>query len=151
MAFNQCVLPILTHGAYTWRLIKDLEGNLRSVRRRMKWKILGITRRNRKWASWIREQTKLQGILVTMKKKKRVCAGRVMRRANNKWTTKVTEWQPTNWGRGQGRQKPRWRGKIRAFPWAGWCGLDHGVRIGHTGNGYGEEENVGRGLYIVEV
>ncbi len=66
--------------------------------------MLGITLRDKKRASWIREQTKEQDILMTVKNKKWTWVGHVMRRRDNSWNTKVTEWQPRN-GRGnQGRQ-----------------------------------------------
>ena len=36
-------------------------------------------------------------------------AGHVLRRTDNRWTTKVTEWRPGDGMRGRGRQKTRWR------------------------------------------
>ncbi len=75
----------------------------------------GCNRRARKRASWIREQTKVEDIVVTIKKKKWSWAGHVMRRRDNRWTTRVTEWQPKNGRRNQGRQRVRWRDEIRVF------------------------------------
>ncbi len=66
--------------------------------------MLGVTWRDRKRASWIREQTKVEDILVTNKNKKWTWAGNVMRRRDNRWTTRVTEWQPRNGRRNQGTQ-----------------------------------------------
>ncbi len=88
---NQCTLPVLTYGAETWRLTKELERKLRSAQRRMERRMLGITWRDRKRASWIRERTKDEDILVTIKKRKWTWAGHVMRRRGNRWTTRVTE------------------------------------------------------------
>ncbi len=50
----------------------------------------GAAWRDRKRASWIREQTKVGFILVTIKKKKWVWAGHGMRRTDNKRKTQVT-------------------------------------------------------------
>ncbi len=47
--------------------------------------------------------------------KKWTWAGHVMRRLDNRGTTRVTEWQPRNGKRNQGRQRVRWRNEIRAF------------------------------------
>ncbi len=53
--------------------------------------MLGITWRDRKRATWIREQTKVKDILMTIKKKKWSWAGHIMRRTENRWTKRVTE------------------------------------------------------------
>ncbi len=71
--------------------------------------MLGITWRDRKRATWIREQTEVEDILTTFKKKKWSWAGHVMRRTNIRWKKNVTEWEPRNYKRSQDRQKIRWR------------------------------------------
>ncbi len=68
--YNQCILPVLTYGLDTWRLTKELERKLRSAQRGMERRMLGITLINKKRASWIREQTKVEDILMTIKNKK---------------------------------------------------------------------------------
>ncbi len=73
------------------------------------------TLRDKKRASWIREKTKVEDILMTSKNKKWTWAGYVMRRHDNRWTTGVTEWQPRNGTRNKDRQKVRRRDEIRAF------------------------------------
>ncbi len=85
-------------------------------------KMLGITWRDRKRATWIREQTKVEDILMTIKKKKWSWAGHIMRRTN-KWTKRVTEWQPRNSKRCQGRQRIRWRDEIVSFAGVRWNSL----------------------------
>ncbi len=85
--------------------------------------MLSITRRDRKRALWIREQTKVEDILMTIKDKKWTWAWHVMRRSDNRWTTRVTEWQPRNGRRNQGRQRIRWRDEIRAFAGPSWSSL----------------------------
>ena len=88
--YSQCILPVLTYGSKTWSLTKELERKLRSAQRGMERKMIGVTLRDRTRASWIREQTKVEDILMTIKKKKWTWAGHVMRRTDNRWTTKVT-------------------------------------------------------------
>ncbi len=117
--YNQCILPVVTYGLETWRVTKKLERKLRSAQRAMERRMLGITWRERKRASWIMEQTKVEDIQVTIKNKKWTWAGQVMGRCDNRWTTRVTEWQPWNGRRNQGRQRVRWRDEIRAFAEAG--------------------------------
>ncbi len=102
--YNQCIIPVLTYGSETWRLTKQLERKLRSAQRGMERRMLGITWRDKKRASWIREQTKVEDILMTIKNKKWTRAGHIMRRLDNRWTTRVTEWQLRNGRRNQGRQ-----------------------------------------------
>ncbi len=62
----------------------------------------------------IKEQTKVEDILATIKKKKWSWAGNVMCRTDNRWKYKVTDRQHRNY-RSQGRQRTRWRNEIRAF------------------------------------
>ncbi len=101
--YNQCILPVLTYGSETWRLTKELERKLRSAQRGMNRRMLGITWRDRKQASGIREETKLEDIVITIKNKNFILAGHVMRRHDDRCSRKVQEWQPRNGRRNQGR------------------------------------------------
>ncbi len=47
--------------------------------------------------SWIRGKINAENILLTIKKKKGSCAGHVVRRSENRWTSRVTELQPRNY------------------------------------------------------
>ncbi len=66
--------------------------------------MLGLKWRDKKQASWIREQTKVEDILMTIKNKKWTWAVHIMHRCDDRWTIRVTEWQPRNGRRKQGRQ-----------------------------------------------
>ncbi len=46
-----------------------------------------------------------------------------MRRADNRCTRRVTEWQPRNTKRRQGRQRIRWRDEIAALGGVRWSSL----------------------------
>ena len=89
-----CILPVLTYGAETWRLTKRIQTKLRTTERAMERKMIGVTLRDKKRAEWIREQTRVKDILVEIKKKKWTWAGHVMRRQDNRWSLRVTEWIP---------------------------------------------------------
>ena len=66
-------------------------------------------------AEWIREQTKLRDILETISKAKWTWAGHLTRRTDNRWTTKLTFWQPRGHTRNKGRPKFRWRDDLDKF------------------------------------
>ncbi len=72
--YYQCILPVLTYGSETWGLTKELERKQKCTEGNGE-RMLGITWRDRKRASWIREQTKVEDILVTIKNKKWTWAG----------------------------------------------------------------------------
>ena len=118
--YNQCVLPVIIYGSETWSITKHLERKLRSAQRGMERIMLGITWRDKKRASWIRDQTKVEDILTTIKKRKWSWAGHIYRREDNRWTTRATEWDPRDGIRGRGRQRTRWRDEIRRFAGVGW-------------------------------
>ncbi len=87
--------------------------------------MLGITlRRDRKLAPWIREQTKIDDVLTTIKKMKWSWAGHIMCRTDNRWTKKVAEWQPRNSKRSQGKADRKPDGdEIVTFTGVGWSTL----------------------------
>ncbi len=61
---------MLIYSLETWHFTKEQEQKLRSAQRGMVRKMLGITWRDRKRATWIREQTKVEDVLMMIKKKK---------------------------------------------------------------------------------
>ena len=85
--------------------------------------MLSITWKDRKLATWVKEQTKVKAILVAIKKKKWTWAGHINHRTDNRWTKKATEWQPRNCKRSQGRQRISLRDELVAFTGVGWITL----------------------------
>ena len=118
--FNQLILPVLTYGSETWSLTKAMERKLVSTQRAMERIMMGISLKDRKRATWIREQTKIEDIISTIKKKKMDMAGHVMRRDDNRWTIRLTEWLPRDGKRSKGRQRTRWSDELRKFAGIGW-------------------------------
>ena len=101
----QCIIPTVTYGSETWNLTKIQTMKLRSMQRVHERIMLNITWRDHKTAEWIREQTKLIDILETISKAKWTWAGHLTRRTDNRWTTKLTFWQPRGHTRNKGRPK----------------------------------------------
>lgn len=52
---------------------------------------------------------------MTIEIKKWPWAGQIMQRNDNRWTRKVTERQPRDCKRSQGRQRIRWKDEITVF------------------------------------
>lgn len=121
--FNTCIVPVIIYGAETWSLTKVLERKIQATQRSMERKMLGITWKDKKRNTWIREQTSLEDILTTIKRRKWSWAGHIMRRTDNRWTTRITEWQPREGRRNRGMQKRRWRDEIRKYAGATWVSI----------------------------
>ena len=71
--------------------------------------MLGITHRDRKQKTWIRQETSLSDIINAIRKAKHRWAGHISRLSDSRWTIRATEWTPRDWTRKQGRPKTRWR------------------------------------------
>ena len=118
--YNQCVLPTMTYGAETWSTTKYLEQKLVTSQRAMERKMLHITLRNKIPNKVIRQKTKVKDILQKIKEAKWRWAGHVARREDNRWTKRITEWQPRTGKRKRGRQKRRWRDDITSYLGTTW-------------------------------
>ncbi len=73
--YNQCILPVLTYGSGTWHLTKEETQKLRSAQRGIERKMLGSTWRDRFRTTWIRQQTRVEDILMTIEKEEMVLFG----------------------------------------------------------------------------
>lgn len=82
-----------------WTPIKQLESKLRPAKWAMEQMMIGVTLRDRKRESWIREQSRVEDSTVQIKKNKWTWAGPVVRRTDNRWTTRATEWVPRDGAR----------------------------------------------------
>ena len=77
--------------------------------------MLNITIRDKVRNSEIRKQTQVKDIILKIKEAKWRWAGHLMRKDDNRWTKRMTEWQPRCGKRGRGRQKLRWRDDITSY------------------------------------
>lgn len=119
--YNQCVLPTMTYGAETWTTTKYLEQKLRTAQRAMERKMLHITLRDKIKNSEIRDKTKVIDIMDKIKEAKWRWAGHLARQQDNRWTKRVTEWQPRTGKRRRGRQKRRWRDDLTTYMGVTWA------------------------------
>lgn len=67
--YSQCILPILTCSSEAW-LTRNLERKLGSTQRGMEGKLQGVTWKDKKSVSCTIQQIKVEGIKMTIKKKK---------------------------------------------------------------------------------
>ena len=82
--------------------------------------ILGISLRDRKRASWVREKAKVKDIMVANKEQKWRWAGHVARRRDNRWSKRLTDWTPREGKRDGRRLYRRWRDEIEKTAGATW-------------------------------
>jgi hypothetical protein len=118
--YNQCVLPTMTYGAEAWSTTKETEQMLITTQRAMERQMLHISLRDKIRHSEIRKKTKVKDILEKIKEAKWRWAGHVARRQDNRWTKRITEWQPRTGKRRRGRQKRRWRDDITSYLGSTW-------------------------------
>lgn len=113
--YNQCIIPAISYAAETWTLTSKMERKLAASQHNMERSILSITYKDRKTNKWIREQTKVQDILETVKRRKWNWAGHISRRKDNRWSSAITHWTPYEGKRNRGRQRKRWRDELQQF------------------------------------
>ena len=76
----------------------------------MERQIIGVSLLDRKTDSWIRQQTQIQDITHKIKVSKHsIRAGHAVRMSDNRWTSRISAWQPRLFKRRQGRPSLRWR------------------------------------------
>ena len=121
--FNECILPVMTYGSETWTLSKPIIEKLSVAQHKMERIMLGITLRDKKRNSWIRQQTSVTDIIDYVKKSKHRWAGHISRFTDNRWTVRVTEWTPRSWSRKRGRPKTRWRDDLTRYFGTTWSTL----------------------------
>jgi hypothetical protein len=121
--FDQCILPVLTYGCETWTLNATITNKLATTQRSMERSMLGITKRDRKRNTWIRNKTKVTDIIQRVKSLKWQWAGHIARRTDNRWTTRTIEWYPRGIKRPRKRPKDRWDRDIRRLAGTTWFRL----------------------------
>ena len=99
----------MTYGCETWALNNTMMDRLAVARRKMECIMLGITLRDRKWNTWIRQETGVSDIINAIRKAKHRWASHIAWICDNRWTIRATEWTLRDSTRKQGRPKTRWR------------------------------------------
>ncbi|GFR95797.1 endonuclease-reverse transcriptase [Elysia marginata] len=102
----------MTNGCQTWSMTKAVGQKLRVAQRAMERKMLGLKLTDKISCKEIRNETQVLDIAKYIAKQKWKWAGHVARLQDNRWTPRVTEWQPRNGKRSRRRQAKRWRDDI---------------------------------------
>ena len=92
--FNEFVLPVMTYGSETWALTIAQMDALAVAQRKMERIMLGITLRDQRHNTWIRQQTGVTDIIDHIRQLKHRWAGHVARLQDNRWTIRATSWVP---------------------------------------------------------
>ena len=85
--------------------------------------MLGITLRDQRHNTWIRQQTGVTDIIDHIRQSKHQWAGHVARLQDNRWTIRATSWVPRRWLRQRGRPKTRWRDDLSRHLGTTWTRL----------------------------
>ena len=125
--FDQCVLPTMTYGCQTWSLTKATTQRLRTAQRAMERKMLKAKLKDKIPCREIRAKTNIKDVVKFAAKQKWKWAGHVARLNDNRWTKRITDWQPRYGKRSRGRQVKRWRDDIVQMKGITW-GRDAGQR-----------------------
>ena len=113
--YDQCVLTTIVYGAETWSTTREMEQKLITTQRAMERKMLSISLRDRVRHTEIRKRTKVKDIMEKIKESKWRWAGHIARTVDNRWTKRLTDWQPRTGKRRRGRQKRRWSDDITVY------------------------------------
>ena len=118
--FDQCVLPSMTYGCQTWTLTKVMGQKLRTAQNAMEKKMLKLKVKDKVPCTEIRKRTGVQDVVQFVLKQKWKWAGHVARTNDNRWTQRVTEWQPREGRKTRGRQRRRWRADLVQLKGVTW-------------------------------
>lgn len=117
--YNTCVLPVLTYGCQTWALTKAHYRKLRTCQTSMERSMLSIRKSDRIKNTTIRKRTKIEDVIVRIRKLKWNWTGHIMR-GIEKWNKKIIFWYPRNKKRKRGRQFRRWEDEIKKLAGKIW-------------------------------
>ena len=117
---DKCVMPTLLYGYQTWSLTEKLRKQLQVCQRRMERKILNISLRDKIRNEEIRRRTNMRDVVERADNLKWKWGGHVSRMDHQKWTHRVTMWDPREGRRNVGRQRTRWADYFRTTAGSQW-------------------------------
>ena len=103
------ILPVMICAAETWALSNAQLESLAVAQRKMERQMIGLSLLDHKTNTWIREQTQIEDIRDKITESKHRWAGHVARFKDNRWTSRLTLWQPRMFNRERERPSLRWR------------------------------------------
>ena len=83
-------LPVMTYGSETWSLNNAMEEMIAVTQRKMEHIMLGISLRDQKRYTWMRQHTETEDIVTASRWNKHRWEGHVARSVDNSWTTRAT-------------------------------------------------------------
>lgn len=104
---------------WLWVITKKIKHKLEVHQRAIERRILGISLRDHKTNTWIREKTKVFDIIKRIGSLKWQWAGHVARHTEN-WSGYVTRWRPWAERRSVGRPQQRWYDEIKKVAGLNW-------------------------------
>ena len=113
--YNSCVLPAMTYGAETWSLTKQAQKKLAAAQTKMERSMLNITYHDRKTNTWVRAKTGVTDVIKTTRRMKWSWAGHISRLKDDRWTKRITTWEPYGRKRLRGRPAKRWRDDLDEY------------------------------------
>ena len=105
----------MTYGAEVWSTTKEIEQKLITTQRAMERRMLNISLHDKVRHAIIRNQTRVKDIIEKIKEMKWRWAGHISRIQDNRWTKRLTEWQPRIGKRRRGRQVRRWKDELTTY------------------------------------
>ena len=120
-ALASCDFPCLTYGYQTWNLTRKQKKHFQVCQRKMEWKILGISLRDRIPNTRIRELAKADDMAGRAEILKWKWGGHVARLQSIRWAQISTMWDPCTGRKQRGRSARRWMdsfGKITGVHWS---------------------------------
>ena len=117
---EQCIIPVMTYGAQTWTITPAVIEKLQVAQRAMERALLGITLRDRRRNSWIRDKTKMIDIGERIAQLKWDFAGHVARLKDGRWTGKMVQWRPWAERRSRSRPAARWSDDLKKTAGLHW-------------------------------
>uniref|UniRef100_A0A914DB83 Reverse transcriptase domain-containing protein n=1 Tax=Acrobeloides nanus TaxID=290746 RepID=A0A914DB83_9BILA len=118
--FNSTVLPALNYGSETWILRNSDAKKLQTTQRAMERKVLGVRLIDKVKSDEIRKQTMFKDAAQDARERKLEWAEHIVRRQDNRWTTRTTFWWPYDLKRPLGRLPYRWRREMEQAIGPNW-------------------------------
>ena len=116
--YNSCVLPVMMYGAETWAFTTQAKNKLAAAQIKIEWSVLNITHMARKTNIWVREKINVTDVIEQVRRRKWTWAGHVSRIRDNRWTLRITTWEPHERKGPRGRPTRRWRDELDDY-WKG--------------------------------
>ena len=107
----------MTYACETWATAKRMDNKLRVTQRAMERLMAGVTKKDHIRNTELRRKTKVEDIILRIKKSKWRWAGHTARQNDNRWTKRLLDWTPRIGRKNKGRPRVQWEDDIRKF-WA---------------------------------